>query len=172
MDDIYKRVEAFNQIRDLPYFIATRGEQDCCCSTKALLLEEKLKALNLQCRHTLCWFKWESLNLPASVLAIQHEELPSHQFLEVLIPEKGRWAVVDPTWDSALGPSFRINEWNGVTATECAVPIERLCTPEETRSIFAACEDPKAVRDYFESQGPFLRAVNEHLANIRSKNNS
>lgn len=166
-DSLKDRIAAFNEVRDMPYFIATRGEQDCCCSTKAYFLEKKLRILGLECRHALCWFKWEKLGLSAAVLSISHEALPCHQFLEVLIPESNEWVIVDPTWDKELKGALPINNWDGLTGTDCAVPIERLCTQDETARIFKECEDPRLVSEYFESQGPFLRAVNEYLVNVR-----
>jgi hypothetical protein len=166
---VAQRIAAFREVRDMPYYIATRGENDCCCSSKAYLLEKKLRALGLQCRHVLCWFTWESLRLPASVLAIAHEKIPSHQFLEVQIPETKDWVVVDPTWDSGLSRIFQVNDWDGMTATACAVPIYRLCTAEESAKIFKECEDSGAMSAYFEDQGPFLRAVNVYLQEARSK---
>lgn len=161
------RIKAFCEVRDMPYFIATQGEADCCCSTKAYLLGCKFAELGLSSRHRLCWFRWEALGLPPAVLAISHEELPSHQFLEVLIPERNEWVVVDCTWDSALKGTLPVNDWDGLGATPCAVPIERLCTEEETRRIFKECEDAKAIADYFKSQGPFLRGVNSFLQSVR-----
>lgn len=165
------RVDAFQEVRDLPYFIATRGEQDCCCSTKAYLLEKKLQTLGLTTRHKLCWFKWEKLSLPPEVLQIAHEDLPSHQFLEVLIPETGKWATVDPTWDYQLAAVLPINEWDGISDTSCAVPVEKFCSEADTAKIFKECGDSDAVRAYFESQGAFLRAVNAFLAEARAKYN-
>lgn len=75
--------------------------------------------------------------------------------------------MVDPTWDSGLGKILPINSWDGLGDTPCAVPVVRFCTEEETVRIFKECEDPKAVSDYFKSQGPFLRAVNEYLGGVR-----
>lgn len=126
------RITAFDEIRDLPYYIATNGEQDCCCSTKAVRLGERLRGLGMEVRQRLCWFRWEELGLPREVLEIEHEEMPSHQFLEVLIPETGKWVMVDPTWDSKLGKILPINNWDGLSDTPCAVPVERFCTEEET----------------------------------------
>lgn len=163
------RIDAYNEIQAMPFYVATRGEQDCCCATKAYLLEERLKKLGLQCRHILCWFKWESLALPQSVLAIEHESLPSHQFLEVFIPEKEIWVIVDPTWDPGLSDILPADPWDGLNPTRCAVPIERICTEEETAQIFKDCADPEDNKRYFESQGPFLRAVNEFLNSVREK---
>ncbi len=166
---IKDRIDAFCAVRDLPYFIATQGEDDCCCSTKAYLLEKKLLALGVRSRHRLCFFKWEALSLPPKILGMAHEALPSHQFLEVLLPESGEWVMVDATWDRRLSSILPINEWDGVSSTKCAVPVERFCSEQETASIFKECEDPKAVSAYFETHGPFLRAINRYFAEVRER---
>lgn len=80
--------------------------------------------------------------------------------------------MVDPTWDSQLKGALSISEWDGVGGTRCAVPVERPCTQDEVNQIFRKCSDPKEVSDYFQSQGQFSRAVNEYLAEVRTRDNN
>lgn len=171
IDPIKRRIEIFTNVRDLPFYMATHGEQDCSCSTKAYLLEDGLSKIGLECRHRLCWFKWEGLNLPNKILKIEHESLSSHQFLEVYIPESTEWVVVDPTWDTALRKIFPINDWDGISTTKCAVPVERFCTTEETEQIFRECSNPEYVQDYLQNQEHFLRAINDYLHATRLNRN-
>ena len=167
-ESLVKRIRAFLEVRDMPFFVATQGEQDCCCITKAYLLEKKLQDLGLKYRHKLCWFKWEEIGIPAAILKVDHESLVSHQFLEVLIPETGNWALVDPTWDSGLTDVLPVNQWDGLSPTPCAVPIYRFCTDDETTRIFKA----RLVQHSFDKQGSFLRALNDYLAKVRTKYNN
>lgn len=118
-------VAEFERIRDLPYHISTRGEQDFSCVTKSQLLHEALGQLGVKSRFVTCSFKWEELHLPGEFASFNGVEHDYHQFLEVQIPGTNNWVDVDPTWDRGLAGILPVAEWDGRSSTTIAVPVSK-----------------------------------------------
>jgi len=62
MNILVNCINAFEQIRDIPYRIPmSLDEVDYCCSGKALLLKNKLESLGFQVRYRVCRFRWSEM---------------------------------------------------------------------------------------------------------------
>lgn len=134
------RVEVFNKIRNIPYFIdaemislekGPRKMLKCnggSCTPKHYLLGMMYDRIGLQVRYCTYSFWWRDQKVDYSE-KVQDlaDKLPLtyHLACEVLI--EGSWILVDATWDLPLGKvGFPVNEqWNGKSDTLLAV------TPEE-----------------------------------------
>jgi len=120
-------IEIFNWVRDVPYRVATDVRNpDYCCLTKPAMLQLMLKSAGIKARRRICVFRWKDLQLPKSLLKLSTRVEETHWYIEVFIPSKKSWVVVDPTWDRALkGTTWPIAQWNGKSATKLAVkPIK------------------------------------------------
>ncbi|MFH0986469.1 MAG: hypothetical protein V1911_00300, partial [Candidatus Micrarchaeota archaeon] len=121
---IEERISFFKQVRDIPYYIATQGETDYCCSSKAVMLQELLKTIGIKSRLRIGLFKWESLELPGRIMALPKENPQVHTFLEVFVPETKKWVKVDSAWDGKIKHSkIKASEWDGLNDTETAMPL-------------------------------------------------
>jgi hypothetical protein len=160
-------------VRDIPYYIAiNEDEQDYCCATKPLILDKLLTTLGLKCRHILCTFKWEDLNLPTHVLQMPHEDVDSHLYLEVWIPETRRWTKVDPNWDNWIkNPNIRAANWDGLHDTALAVKPLETYSAREGAKIIAELEQggTKVRRPYLDKNRQFFESLNKWLESQRVK---
>lgn len=165
-----QRIRMFNIVRDIPYYISTGKEQDYSCATKPFLLDILMKSLGLKVQHILCTFKWEYLSLPEKLASIPHDDVETHEYLKVYIPEIKEWINLDPTWDSNIQhKSFKISYWNGVSSTPIAVPIEHEWSPQESIKLIEEedniSEDER--NNYIKRNGEFFRAFNTWLHELR-----
>lgn len=171
--DIEQRIRYFRIARDIPYYIATgEDEQDYCCATKPLILDKLLATLGLKSRHILCTFKWEDLGLPAGILELPHDDVDTHEYLEVWIPETGAWVKVDPNWDNWIrNPKIPIADWDGLRNTILAVTPLEVYSPQESAKIIAEEEegDPEVRRAYLEKNTQFFKSLNGWLESQRVK---
>ncbi len=164
---LLSRVGAFEEVRDIPFRASESvagggGCMDCVQKTEAL--NQKLKRLGLKTRDLSVSYKWEQLDLPSDILAIPHDSLEYHFFLEVLVPEKNIWVIVDPTWDSGLSKLFEIAKWDGLSNTSCATPHKKQFSVEETKTIkMEALQDV----EYYERNAQFLKALDELFERVR-----
>lgn len=169
---IEERIKLFRIVRDIPYYISTRTEQDYSCATKPFILDILLRSIGLKVKHILCTFKWEKLGLPEELLAIPHDIEETHEYLLVFIPETNKWVKVDPTWDSRIQhPSITIAEWDGLNDTPIAVPVEHTWTPEESEKLIEEEENRSEEEraEYLKRNGEFFRALNRWLEAQRKK---
>ena len=167
MDLLSARIAAFIKIRDIPYHVSVQGEPDFCCSSKATLLQSELAVLGIESRPVIVRFSWRSLSLPASVLQYEHQELETHQYLEVRIPESGQWVEVDPTWDAGLAPLFSISSWDGLHDTRLAVESLGRLSAEEAAAVICEEANPAAAAEYMRKYGAFLTALNQYIRESR-----
>ncbi|MFA4819568.1 MAG: hypothetical protein WC613_01260 [Candidatus Aenigmatarchaeota archaeon] len=159
--EIHERVKVFALVRDIPYHIGVDNEPDLSCGTKNAVLAYHFSIMGLKTRCVMCEFRWEDMELPNHILELPHDDPEKHEYLEVLIPETAQWVVVDPTWDSNIHhPSFRINEWDGITSTPIAVPVLKTYSPEESQ-LLNVSYDAEAEHD--EKNKEFLFAMNQWI---------
>ena len=127
-------VSIFNSIRDIPYRIPLRwNEEDNCCSGKHEKLFKLLIKKDCKVRYRVCVFLWGELNLPPDLEKIPHDNDCTHTYLEINIG--GDWKILDATWDKNLKRLFHINEWDGKSNTELAVKPIRIFSPEKSLEI-------------------------------------
>lgn len=163
-EDIEKRKGIFKIVRDIPYYISTGKEQDYSCATKPLILKTLLESLGLKLRRIICEFRWEKLNLPKELLELPHDEVDTHEYLEVYVPEKEKWVKVDPNWDS-WQRFFPVAEWDGISDTIIAVTPEKTYSPEDSMKIIKEEDEvsPQVRKDYLEKNKKFFQALNKWL---------
>lgn len=166
-EEVTRRIQVFNEVRDIPYHVATNGEPDWCCATKCAVLQRRLASLGLGSRFVFGEYKWSSLGLPAAVMRLLPEDRGYHQLLSVRVPESGAWVELDPSWDSALRKRFPIAEWDGVASTATAVALARRCDAAETDAMLRSGYDPDGVAHYMAAHRPFLEAFNQYLWEVR-----
>lgn len=169
---VEERKRYFRMVRDIPYYIALGDEQDYCCATKPLMLDRLLSTLELKSRHILATFRWQKIGLPSEIVAIPHDDLDTHEFLTVFIPETRAWVRVDPNWDSRIkNPNLPVSEWDGLHDTSVAVPIEKVYSPEESERLIAEEDsaDAKVRQEYLNRNMQFFTAVNRWIDSQRVK---
>lgn len=169
---IKERIRYFRIVRDIPYHIALGEEQDYCCATKPMILDKLLSTIKLNSRHIVCTFKWEKIGLPSKLLSLPHDEVDTHEFLIVFIPETSNWVRVDPSWDFQLqGSGLSIAQWDGLHDTSLGVIPEKIYSPEESEKLNAeeATMGEIARNDYLERNCKFFAAFNEWLEAYRVK---
>lgn len=158
----------FRKIRDIPYRIPLSPDEiDDCCSGKSIRLFNILKNAGYNVRYRICTFLWSDLNLPNKVKKISHKDNTSHEFIEVEID--GRWIIVDSTWDKSLKSIFLINDWDGKSDTNVAVPIKEILSPGESLEYIKNISTKKAVIVDLERNAKFYKAFNDWLEEIRNK---
>lgn len=168
-DNTMNLATEFEKVRDIPYRIPlSLEEQDDCCSGKAEKLFRVLKGHGYEVRYRLCTFRWSDLNLPKEILEIPHDDESSHTYLEIKVD--GRWKIIDATWDKKLKGIFNINEWDGKSDTEIAVPVIECLSPEKSLEYIKYISTPEAIVADFEINGEFYRAFNEWLEAKRKQN--
>lgn len=164
--EIEERIRFFEVVRDIPYYISLGDEADYCCATKPIILDALLSKLGLEVRHILCQFRWSKMSLPEELLQIPHDDLETHEYLEVLIPENGKWVIVDPTWDRKIKhSSVPIAEWDGLSDTVVGIPVEKVWSPEESEKLNAEEDEDREV--YLQRNGKFFDALNRWLESLR-----
>lgn len=166
------RINLFKMARDIPYKIALMPEeQDYCCATKPKILDLLLFTEGLKTRHILCTFRWSDLALPSDVLLKSVNEEDTHEFLEVFIPETGKWVAVDPSWDAALaGAGLRVADWDGFSPTTICVDPIQIFSPEESADLIAQEDNvsPEIRAAYLAENAEFFRALNNWMASVRN----
>lgn len=162
--EIQERIKLFRFVREIPYYASVGKEQDFSCSTKVEILR---KLLGLKARYRIYEFRWEDLDLPKELLTFPHEDPEYHQNLEVYIPEKQNWVIVDPTWDSGLSKNFVVAEWDGLSNTKIAVPTKKIYSPEESKHLIKTFSEPKEIQSYLRKNKRFLHSLNKYLKYLR-----
>lgn len=164
---IEQRIRLFKIVRDIPYYIAVGKEQDYCCLTKPEILERILQTVGLKSRHIICEFKWEDLGLPKEILGLSHENLETHEYLEVFIPERKKWVKVDPTWDSRIKhPKISVADWDGLNDTSLAVvPIKTYSS--EGSAEFISKDTGEDREKYMKRNREFFIKLNKWLESLR-----
>lgn len=161
-------VEAFREIRDIPYRIPLSAhETDDCCSGKANRLMRVCKEAGIEVRYRVCSFQWSDLGLPDALQQIPHENDCTHVYLEMLIED--HWVVVDPTWDCALEGLLPVSTWNGETDTVIGVPVRDVFSLEESLRIMNESNVDKVIEDDLKKNGAFYKAFNEWLELYRNR---
>ena len=159
-------VDMFNKVRDIPYRIPlTSTEEDCCCSGKAKQLKQMLEQAGYQTQYRVCEFRWSDIPLPDEVSRISHEDLMTHVYLEVEI--NGSWIIVDPTWDSGIKSILPVNEWDGKSNTQVAVPVLKTYDPEKSLEVVES-ENKEVIKADLAKNGEFYKAFNSWLEKVRS----
>lgn len=153
------RRQLFVAIRDLPYKIGPKDD-DASCVAKAKLLGEVLTRIGLQCEIWKTNVLWRDTGLSARLLKLGPRPSFNHFFVKVLVPETGRWVIVDPTWDKGLAGTFVVSEWDGITDTALAYPSRGM-----TRVGLVADFD---YRD-FDPDDVFTRELNNWYRELRRK---
>jgi hypothetical protein len=160
-------ISEFHRVRDIPYRIPlTPDAPDHCCSGKTVELMKAFKGAGVDVRQIICLFKWSSLDLPSDLLAVKHDDATSHTYFEALID--GKWVIIDPTWDPRISSVFHVNEWDGRTDTQVAVPATETLSPEKSLEYLDRYNAPQAVVDDMAANGEFYKAFNEYLEKVRS----
>ena len=165
MTNLDERKRLFVMARDIPFRTPLfLEEQGYACVAKPEILDRMLQTLGLETRHRITKFRWEDHGIPEKILKYTHEDPETHEYLEVKIPETGKWVEVDPTWDSRIQhEKFPTLEWNGKTGTGLAVnPLEKLSV-KESKEFIEQDSTEEARREYFEKNSEFFKALNKWL---------
>lgn len=120
-----RRIAAFRLVQDYFYKLtAWKGDPDSLfslgrgdCRHKSAALLRLLRAWRIEARPVQIPFDWADLPIPAYVLEPLLETRGIHDSVEAKID--GRFVLVDPTWDPALGKvGFPIlTSWDGTGPT-------------------------------------------------------
>ena len=165
MNNYKLAIEKFYEIRDLPYHIATKGEQGCDCEDKTKMLVKELQSLKINARLRTGLFNWSVINLPQKVTEIKHDEHCSHCFVEVQ-NINGDWIFVDPTWNKELkSTGFEISEWDGVNPTCLAFECNKILSPEDSIEYMGNIDYET---DLIEN-GEFYEAINKYCDSFLNK---
>lgn len=167
MNEIKERISSFNKVRNIPYYISVGKEKNFDCSAKVEMLK---KLLGLKSRSIICEFNWEDLKLPEDTLRLYHENPEHHEFLEVYIPEREKFVIVDPTWDHGLKSIFSINEWDGLSDTKIAVPAKKIYSPEESKKLIKKFNEPSEIKVYLDKNKSFIVKLNKYFKSVRFSN--
>jgi len=162
--NIQLRIKLFQAIRDIPYYLGDENT-NASCGAKAKLLGELLETIGLKCRLVFCYFKWKNTPLPKKLIQKTPHEQASHLFLKVYSPERKKWVIVDPTWDSKLASYFKISRWNGLSDTAIAVPTKRIYYLKNKKGKFLSCQKFK-VRN-FDPTDSFTKSLNSWFKKAR-----
>jgi len=161
-------VEEFKKVRDIPYRIPLSIEEpDECCTGKTDMLFRIFKKGGYDVRYRLCTFRWSDLNLPKEIQGIPHDDESSHTYLEIRID--GEWRIIDATWDRKLKGIFNINEWDGKSDAEIAVPTRECLSPEKSLGYIKHTSTPEAITADLKVNGEFYKAFNEWLETKRGE---
>lgn len=158
----------FTAIRDLPYRVPERVDDDQAwnCLSKNRLLMNELKALGHNVRDRIGLMSWESTPTPRDIVALYPADIPAtHYFLE--IEKDGHWRALDASWDKDLEKAgFPIAEFGGRRCP--GIKTERVFTQTEQDAYLKEWSSPSRIADYFQRAGPFLRALNAWLKDVRA----
>ncbi|MCU0651950.1 MAG: hypothetical protein MUC39_03305 [Candidatus Omnitrophica bacterium] len=136
------RKAVFNHIRDIPYYLVPQIEDPlvwaesilrtskASCTPKHYLLGFLFTKLGIPIDYVTYPFKWseQPINYPAKIKELAQGS-PTGYHLSCKAQIKGRWVLVDATWDSGLKKSgFPVNDnWDGLSNTlNAVVPIEEV----------------------------------------------
>lgn len=162
-----KLIQEFERVRDLPYRIPLKyEEEDLCCLGKHKMLKKIYEGMGYECRYRIAMFKWSSMDLPEKVSKEPHVDDCAHLYLEIKID--GRWVVIDATWDASLQANFPIEKWDGKNSTKILVPYYEICSPEKSNEIMSDVSSEAFDKDIAES-GKFYEAFNNWLVELRQK---
>ena len=154
-------ISLFNSIRDIPYRIPLKlDEEDNCCSGKHEKLFKLLTKQGHKVRYRVCVFLWSSLNLPPELKNIPHEAHSTHTYLEISLEVNSK--ILDATWDKGLKNLFHINNWDGKSNTEIAIKPAQIFTPEKSLQIVNN-QDEKAIKKDLKINGEFYKGINKWL---------
>jgi len=160
-------IKEFERIRDIPYSIAlSPEEQSNDCLGKSIMLFEIFRDYGYEVRYRVCKIKWSTLNLPDEITSLPHNDECSHAYLEVKIG--GFWKIIDPTWDKGLGKIFHINEWDGESDNEIAIPCLECLSPEDSANHVKNITTREAIIADLNESGQFYNALNNWLENCRN----
>jgi len=160
-------IKEFEMVRDIPYRIAlTLEEQSDDCLGKAMMLFEILRNRGYEARYRVCKIRWSSLNLPEEITSLPHNDDCSHAYLEVKIG--GVWKIIDPTWDKGLAKIFHINEWDGESDNEVAIPCLECLSPEDSERHIKNITTREAIIADLNESGEFYKAFNNWLEKYRN----
>lgn len=160
-------VSLFNSIRDIPYKIPLKWEEeDNCCSGKHEKLFNLLTKNGCNVRYRVCIFLWSSLNFPPELEKIPHSGECTHTYLEIKIG--GIWKILDATWDSKLKDIFNVNEWDGKSVTGIAVKPIQIFTSKKSLEIVSNNSKQDMEKD-LQINGQFYKAFNDWIERIRQK---
>lgn len=126
MTTIEKRIEIFENVRDIPYSLNiwnpedVEKEQKGNCHAKSLYLRKLLEEEWYQIRNVT--FPYKLRDFPDEVKYIPHQ-VDYHYALQIYLDKQ--WVTIDPTYDIWLAWScFHVNNWDGVSSTlYCENPI-------------------------------------------------
>ena len=171
--DLLERIKCFRFVRDIPYRIGlSAAEQDYCCATKTPMLQKLLAALEIKSRRICCEFQWADVGLPESIIKKATSPDCFHEYLEVFIPEKNAFVIVDPTWDEKLKTTgLPIATWDGLTETKLAVKPSKTYSADESRLINEEADKAPAyaMQKFYDANFAFMNAINiwldEHRLN-------
>lgn len=156
-----KIIAEFERIRDIPYRIPLSTQEiDQCCSWKAKMLKAILESQWYEVKYRICSFRRSDMNLPDNVSSVEHEDLSSHVYLEVLINKK--WINVDPTRDIKIKNVLPVETWNWKESTGIAVKPLELFDHETSRKIMED-ESKEGIEDDLVVNWKFYEAFNNWL---------
>lgn len=155
---------AFEQERNLPFKLPLDlNSVNYTCAGKHERLLSAFRGLGVPARYRICWFHWRDLPLPASLIAIPHDDNSSHLYLEVQID--GIWRTLDATWDPGLASAFPIATWEDAPV---AVPSYETLSPEESSAYLAKLTVEDAADDLLK-HGMFFMAINHWFEQLRTQ---
>ena len=150
------RINIFEKVRDIPYFIdPTLWDFDegpskmlrlgkGSCTPKHYLLGRMFQKMGLEVEYCTYPFKWNEMDVKyPDEIKTMAEGLPATYHLACKISVEGSWVLVDATWDTALLEiGFPVNVmWDGRSDTRLAVKARdefSYSDPRERDIIFKA----------------------------------
>lgn len=158
----------FEEIRERPYRVTEKvGDVDAPnCANKGMELSKILSMFGYAVRGRIIEMDWREMKLPANVLSLYPQEYPAtHYYLEVL--EDGAWHALDASFDQELIDKlgYKQGEWRNGQPSLTPVSVYN---EEDTAKYLQEWWSAEKEAEYFEKAGPFLKAVNQWLANKRS----
>jgi len=178
------RIEIFNQIRDIPYYLVPALPDPrewaasiltvnrASCSPKHYLMGMLFAKLEIPIKYATYPFKWgeQKLNYPAELLKLaQRSPIVYHVACRAWLENK--WVLLDASWDIGLKKAgFTVNEnWDGFSDTVNSVtPLDEIIH-ESLEERLEFVEEKKAL--YTEEQklvyGRFIEGINTWLEGLR-----
>lgn len=165
---VLQRVEAFRTVQAIEYrFDLVNRDQDASCLSKAKKLGDRFAELGLASRQICCRCRWDQNQLPQNLLKRVLSGETHHHFVQVLIPETGRWEDVDPTFDVGLrAAGFVAPDWDGLSSTPLAMKPFAFFDPQRSQEICAIKNNYGAEdwRDFADLFGDFYADLNGWIA--------
>jgi hypothetical protein len=171
--DVHAAVEAFLDVRDLPYAIDKAHDADALeqlgagdCLAKSALLGRRLAGLGMSVR----FVRWLYL-IPSVVPEV--DQLPDRLDLHRAVEARwhGGWILVDPTHDvSFAAGGLTVAEWDGLTSSVGAYPhagpvlVEgvddrRISIAVEQVAAWVSERDPATMASWRRSYADWLQGV-------------